>query len=180
MLPGRTASGRRPHHLPRLPIALVAHNAYTAHGRVGCFRRSCSSRVAPTSRWRATKATPPSTSPRATATPRCCGCSSAQPSSARRTSSARLRSTWRGKRTIGGAWLRWRRRADCHGALCASHQLARPGYVPQAYELPLSPEVTDPPSPLPKNWLDGDYGNGQKFYYNPFSGETSETRPAAP
>lgn len=50
----------------------------------------------------------------------------------------------------------------------------------EAYELPLSPEVTDPPSPLPKNWLDGDYGNGQKFYYNPFSGETSETRPAAP
>jgi len=50
--------------------------------------------------------------------------------------------------------------------------------VPQALKLPLSREVTHPPVALPKNWLEGDYGNGTKFYYNPFSGETADTAPA--
>jgi ankyrin repeat protein len=51
------------------------------------------------------------------------------------------------------------------------------GILEKALNLPISPEVTSPPKPLPKNWLMGDYGNGQKFYYNPFSGATSEKRP---
>lgn len=53
------------------------------------------------------------------------------------------------------------------------------GILEKALKLPISPEVTNPPKPLPKNWLAGDYGNGQKFYYNPFSGATSEEVPTS-
>ena len=37
--------------------------------------------------------------------------------------------------------------------------------------------MTSPPPPLPENWLESDYGNGTSFFFNPFSGETLETRP---
>lgn len=52
------------------------------------------------------------------------------------------------------------------------------GVLQKALGLQLSKEVTNPPPPLPKNWLEGDYGNGAKFYYNPFTGDTLEKRPA--
>lgn len=60
---------------------------------------------------------------------------------------------------------RQKRQWDCVGAL------------EKALGLPLSPEVTALPPPLPKDWQEGDYGDGKKFYFNPFSGDTSETRP---
>mmetsp|Transcript_17586 Transcript_17586/g.53176 ORF Transcript_17586/g.53176 Transcript_17586/m.53176 type:complete len:197 (-) Transcript_17586:278-868(-) len=51
------------------------------------------------------------------------------------------------------------------------------GILEKSLKLPLSPEVMNPPKPLPKNWLEGDYGNGKKFYYNPFTGATTEGVP---
>lgn len=51
------------------------------------------------------------------------------------------------------------------------------GALQKALGQPLSAEVTSPPPPLPENWLESDYGNGKNFFFNPFSGETLETRP---